>query len=162
MGEFESQTALMAHIPESIVPPIAWGRFQDDPTRAFYLTHFRNLRERLPKLSQLLPIIKKLHQSASSPTGKFGFPVTTFWGPPPMDNAWTDSWEDCFTRNFRAAWSYGQQPHGRDEELCELAEAFIDKVIPRLLRPLQTGGRDITPTLCHGDLCECDRVVLGY
>lgn len=153
MGEFESQKMLMQHVPESIVPPIAWGRFRDDPTKAFYLTHFRYLHEQLPKHSQLLPIIKKLHQSSTSPTGKFGFPVTTFWGPPPMDNNWTDSWEEWFTRKFLAALEYGQQPHGKDEELCELGQEFIAKVIPRLLRPLQTGGRNIKPTLCHGDLC---------
>lgn len=70
-----------------------------------------------------------------------------------MDNTWTDSWEEWFTRNFHAALEYGQQPNGKDEELCELGEELIDKIIPRLLRPLQTGGRNIKPTLCHGDLC---------
>ncbi|RYO97455.1 hypothetical protein DL764_007305 [Monosporascus ibericus] len=43
---------------------------------------------------------------------------------------------------------------GKDSELEEVAEHFIQKVIPRLLRPLQTGGRIIKPTLCHGDLWD--------
>ncbi|KAH8682724.1 Fructosamine kinase-domain-containing protein [Xylariales sp. PMI_506] len=73
-----------------------------------------------------------------------------------MDNNWTDSWEEYYTRKFRAALEYGQQPHGRDDELCELGEEFIQKVIPRLLRPLQTGGRTIKPTLCHGDLWDAN------
>lgn len=30
----------------------------------------------------------------------------------------------------------------------------IEKVVPRLLRPLQTGGRTIKPSLCHGDLWD--------
>lgn len=34
----------------------------------------------------------------------------------------------------------------------ELLAVLLDKVIPRLLRPLQTGGRPIKPSLCHGDL----------
>ncbi|KAK8062557.1 Fructosamine kinase-domain-containing protein, partial [Apiospora hydei] len=136
--------------------PIAWGRFQEDPTKAFYLTHFQYLHEKLPTVQQLLPIAKKLHLSSTSPTGKFGFPVTTFWGPPPMDNSWTDSWEEYFTRKFRAALEYGQQRHGRDDELSELGEQFIQKVIPRLLRPLQTDGRSIKPTLCHGDLWDAN------
>lgn len=156
LGEFESSKALVQQIPESIVPPIAWGRFHEDPTKAFYLTHFRYLHEQLPTNSQLLSIVKKLHQSSCSPTGKFGFHVTTFWGPPPMDNRWTDSWEEYYTRKFRSALEYGQIPHGRDQELCVLGEEFIQKVIPRLLRPLQTGGRSIKPTLCHGDLYDAN------
>ncbi|KAK7959702.1 fructosamine/ketosamine-3-kinase [Apiospora aurea] len=156
MAEFECQRTLMQYIPEHVVSPIAWGRFQEDPTKAFYLTHFRYLHEKLPTTQQLLPIVKKLHLSSTSPTGKFGFPVTTFWGPPPMDNSWTDSWEEYFTRKFRAALEYGQQPHGRDDELCELGDQFIQKVIPRLLRPLQTDGRSIKPTLCHGDLWDAN------
>ncbi|KAB5582351.1 Fructosamine kinase-domain-containing protein [Coniochaeta sp. 2T2.1] len=155
-GEFESSKALIQHIPETIVPPIAWGKYEEDQSKAFYLTHFRYLHEQLPTNSQLLSIIKKLHQSSASPTGKFGFHVTTFWGPPPMDNTWTDSWEEYYTRKFRSALEYGQIPHGRDEELCELGEEFIRKVIPRLLRPLQTGGRSIKPTLCHGDLYDAN------
>ncbi len=35
---------------------------------------------------------------------------------------------------------------GEDPELQAVAEAFIDKVVPRLLRPLQTGGRTIKPS----------------
>ncbi|KAK8078924.1 hypothetical protein PG994_002731 [Apiospora phragmitis] len=125
MAEFECQKTLMHHIPEHIVPPIALGTFQDDPTKAFYITHFRYLHEKLPTTQQLLTIVKKLHLSSTSPTGQFGFPVTNFWGPPPMDNSWTDSWEEYFTRKFRSALEYGQQPHSRDDELCELGEEFI-------------------------------------
>lgn len=29
---------------------------------------------------------------------------------------------------------------------------FVDHVLPRYLRPLETGGRSIKPTLCHTDL----------
>ena len=35
-----------------------------------------------------------------------------------------------------------------------LAEAIITKVIPRLLRPLETGGRQIRPVLVHSDLWD--------
>ena len=34
----------------------------------------------------------------------------------------------------------------------ELCQAFLDKVIPRLLRPLESGGRQIQPHLIHGDI----------
>ncbi|GKZ27942.1 hypothetical protein AbraCBS73388_007145 [Aspergillus brasiliensis] len=37
-------------------------------------------------------------------------------------------------------------------ELEGLDTAMIEKVIPRLLRPLETEGRSIKPSLVHGDL----------
>jgi len=44
--------------------------------------------------------------------------------------------------------------HGRSEEMQELFEAILKKVIPRLLRPLETGGREIQPRIVHGDLWD--------
>lgn len=41
---------------------------------------------------------------------------------------------------------------GKNNVMDALVEKLFEKVIPRSLRPLQTGGRCIKPTLCHGDL----------
>lgn len=156
-GEFESQTALSNHIPDNVEPPIAWGTYENDPSTSFFITRFRHLLEELPPISELLTIVKRLHQTSKSPTGKFGFHITTFFGPSPMDNEWTDSWEVYYDREFRDAVDYVQARLGEgnhDDELTEIAAQMTEKVIPRLLRPLQTGGRSITPTLCHGDLWD--------
>lgn len=45
-----------------------------------------------------------------------------------------------------------ERSHGPDEELKILTAAMFEKVIPRLLRPLETGGRQIKPCLVHSDL----------
>lgn len=156
MGEYVSSTTLRQYIPDNVVPPVAWGTFQQDESKSFFLTNFRYLVERLPPTPELLAIIKKLHQSSTSPNGKFGFPVTTFYGPPPMDNSWTDSWEEYYTRDFRSSVTYAQRSLGNDPELARVAEQFIQIVIPRLLRPLQTGGNSIKPTLCFGDLWDAN------
>lgn len=153
-AEFESQEALAAIIPDNVVIPIAWGYFQDDMSKSFYLTRFRNLRLLLPPPSQLVAIVKKLHQMSTSPTGKFGFHCTTYWGPPPIRNEWTDSWEEFWSRQFRSDIAYAQQVHGEDQELAILAEEFIQKPVARLLWPLQSGGRNIKPSLCHGDMWD--------
>ncbi|KAK2610174.1 hypothetical protein N8I77_003627 [Diaporthe amygdali] len=153
-AEYESQEALSAIIPDNVVAPTAWGYYKSDKTKSFYLAPYLNLRPRLPPLPQFLAIIKKLHQSSVSPTGKFGFHCRTYWGPPVMKNEWTDSWEEFWGRQFRSDIAYVQQVYGRDEELESLTEEFIHKVVARLLRPLQTGGRDIKPSLCHGDLWD--------
>jgi protein-ribulosamine 3-kinase len=153
-AEYEGQKALSAIIPENVAPPSAWGLFQEDSTKAFFLTRFRNLHEGSPPAAPFLEVLKKLHQTSASPTGKFGFPVPTFFGPPPMINDWTDSWEEYFGRQLRADVSFAQSTYGDDSELASLTEEFIEKVVARLLRPLQMGGRSIKPVLCHGDLWD--------
>lgn len=153
-AEFESQEALAAIIPDNVVIPIAWGYFQNDTSKSFYLTRFRNLHPLLPPPPHLVAIVKRLHQTSISPTGKFGFQSATYWGPPPIRNEWTDSWEEFWTRQFRSDVAYAQQVHGEDEELAKLAEELIQKPVARLLRPLQTGGRQIKPSLCHGDIWD--------
>ena len=45
-----------------------------------------------------------------------------------------------------------EEPQGPDDELRELFTQTMEKVVPRLLRPLETGGRQISPCLIHGDL----------
>ncbi|KAH7021504.1 Fructosamine kinase-domain-containing protein [Microdochium trichocladiopsis] len=153
-AEFEGQKALTQYIPDNVVAPLAWGLLDSDPSKSFFLTKFRNLRARCPPLAPFLAILKKLHQTSTSPTGKFGFHVPTFFGPPPMINDWTESWEHYYARQFASDVSLVQHVHGIDAELQALTEQFMDKVIARLLRPLQTGGRRIRPVLCHGDLWD--------
>lgn len=153
-AEYEGQKAMSAVIPDNVASPMAWGLFEDHPTKAFFLTRFRNLHDRSPPVVQFLAILKKLHQTSVSPTGKFGFPVTTYFGPPPMINDWTDSWEEYFGRQLRADVAFAQTVYDEDAELASLTEEFVEKVVARLLRPLQTGGRNIKPALCHGDLWD--------
>ncbi len=39
-----------------------------------------------------------------------------------------------------------------DQEMEDLSKKLIGLVVPRLLRPMETGGRSIIPVLVHGDL----------
>ena len=45
-----------------------------------------------------------------------------------------------------------EEARGSSEELKELSEQLLEKVIPRLLRPLETGPIALEPCLIHGDL----------
>jgi fructosamine-3-kinase len=141
-AEYEGQKAMARFIPDNVVEPIAWGYLEGDQLGSFFLTSFRHLRARSPPTLQFLSILKKLHLSSTSPNGMFGFHVTTYYGPPPMINEWTNDWEHYFTRQFRANVEYAQRERGQNSEFNDVAEEFIQKVIPRLLRPLQTGGRN--------------------
>lgn len=105
-----------------------------------------------PSAPVVASVLAQLHRDSSSPTGKFGFPVSTFKGYAPMDNRWCDRWEDWFSRQFRMDIRLEQSRRGPDPEMDRLFEEFAGKVIPRLLRPLQTGGRNIKPSLVHTDV----------
>jgi len=74
-----------------------------------------------------------------------------------MDNRWTHSLEEYYTREFRSSVAYAQRPLENDPELAKLAEPFIKIVIPRAART--TSDRwvySIKPTLCFGDLWDAN------
>ena len=96
--------------------------------------------------------VAELHTKGVSPTGKYGFSVPTFMGQMPQYTAWTDSWEEFFTNSMQQLMAIIEESQGPDVELKMLFGQMISKVIPRLLRPLETGGRQIKPSLVHGDL----------
>lgn len=74
--------------------------------------------------------------------------VVTYNGNLPQLNKWTDTWEEYFTNNFKHFLEMEHRSQGpATEELTELSKAMVEKVIPRLLRPLETGGRHIEPSL---------------
>lgn len=96
--------------------------------------------------------VAELHMKGLSPNGKYGFSVPTFLGQMPQYTAWTDSWEEFFTNSMQQLMVMIEEAQGPDVELQMLFKQMISKVIPRLLRPLETGGRQIKPCLVHGDL----------
>ncbi|KAM0327183.1 hypothetical protein ACHAQA_006315 [Verticillium albo-atrum] len=125
--------------------PLAWGPLEKDPSQAFFMCEFHDLRVIKPTPNSVASILSQLHRTSVSPTGLFGFPVSTFKGYAPMNNTWCERWEDWFGRQFRMDIQFEQSVRGPDPEMDELFEVFVTKVIPRLLRPLQTGGRSIKP-----------------
>jgi fructosamine-3-kinase len=78
--------------------------------------------------------------------------VPTFNWHVPLRNEWRDTWEEWFTRQFRSDIAWEQSARGADSEFNTVADEFLEKVIPRLLRPLESNGRSIKPTLVHGDV----------
>ncbi|KAI1264795.1 Fructosamine/Ketosamine-3-kinase [Xylariaceae sp. FL1019] len=152
-GEFESQMELSKFLPHNVTIPIAYGRLDQDSGASFYLTHFQVMSEsKTPSPDQLVEVLENLHMNSKSPTGKFGFHVKTFNGFVPVANGWYDTWEEWFTKQLRADIEWERDIRGTDLAFDATCDVFFEKVIPRLLRPLQTDGRSIKPSLCHGDL----------
>ncbi|KAJ3574071.1 hypothetical protein NPX13_g4485 [Xylaria arbuscula] len=151
-GEFESQKELQKYIPDNVVVPVAYGTLELDPSSSFLLTAFRNFIEETVSPEKSAEVLSRLHKRSHSPTGKFGFHVTTFNGVVPLINDWCDTWEEYFARQLRADIQWLHSVRGPDPMFDDVAERFFEKVIPRLLRPLQSNGRSIKPTLVHGDI----------
>ncbi|KAK6821318.1 hypothetical protein PG987_015718 [Apiospora arundinis] len=152
LGEHLCMNKIYDTMPDLVPKTIAWGSYLDIPNVHFFLADFRPMREGLPDLDSFPAKIAKLHRVATSPNGKFGFDVTTFHGNTPIEHGWSNTWEEYFTRTTKVLFELEQEAQGYNEEIRELMVPFFSKVVPRLLRPLETGGRSIQPSLIHGDL----------
>ncbi|KAI9644446.1 hypothetical protein NHQ30_006467 [Ciborinia camelliae] len=151
-GEHEGTKAINAVIPKNMPRAIAHGTYAKDSNRHFLLNEFHEMKDEMPSAEQFVSVISELHQKSISPTGKFGFHCTTHAGNHSLNTAWCDSWEEFFSRQLREEVEWERSVQGQNDEMDQLLEAMFDKVIPRLLKPLQSGGRSIKPSLCHGDL----------
>lgn len=151
-GEFESMNAIYKVVPEFVPKPIGWGTYQTIPDTHFFLCEFREMTDEMPDPNIFAASLSALHQKSESPTGMFGFDVTTYAGNLPQMVAWEKSWETFFAKSMRHALDLEIGARGYDKEFDVLVPALFDKVIPRLLRPLESEGRTIKPSLVHGDL----------
>ncbi|KAJ5682336.1 hypothetical protein N7462_005501 [Penicillium macrosclerotiorum] len=151
-GEFESMTAIHNVVPDFVPKPMAWGTYESVPDTHFFLCEFREMTEELPDVHQFTACLAALHKTSTSPTGKFGFHVTTYNGNLSQNNEWCDNWEEYFTKGMRHALAHEIAAQGPSEEIDRMTPIIFDRVIPRLLRPLESEGRSVKPSLVHGDL----------
>lgn len=152
LGEFTSMSAIYAATPDFCPRPIAWGSYVSIPGVHFFLCDFHEMTDELPELHSFPAKMSDLHRESISPNGKYGFSCTTFHGNTPLDHGWADTWEEYFTTRTKVLLEMEQKAQGPNEEILQLSIPFFEKVVPRLLRPLETGGRSIKPSLVHGDL----------
>lgn len=152
--EYESAKLLHSFSPDTIPAPVAFGTYASKTDTHFYLCAFVDMAMRLPDPAKFCASLAKMHQNSigHSPEGKYGFHVSTYQGNMPQNNTWTDTWEEYYVRGLKDFMQQEQAVHGRSEELEELLVPFFEKVVPRLLRPLEWGEKKIKPCLLHGDI----------
>ncbi|RYP84416.1 hypothetical protein DL770_005208 [Monosporascus sp. CRB-9-2] len=151
-GEYEATAAIYSIALEFCPKPIAWGTFENDEDSHFYVCKFYHFTEGVPEPISFTEKLAALHSHHSSPDGQFGFHCVTYNGDLPQENSWSASWEDFFSKALRHVLRIREKRAGSSEELNSLLPDLFDKVIPRLLRPLESNGRTIQPSLVHGDL----------
>lgn len=145
-------TGMNEAMPELCPRPIAVGTYDSVPDVWFYLSEFVDMMDEIPDMEEFAEAMAELHKHSPVPGGQFGWPYFVYAGAKPLTFPLSDSWEHTFSEGMQQTFGLEEAAHGPDEELTKLKTALVEKVIPRLLRPLQTGGRNIVPTLVHGDL----------
>lgn len=82
-GELESTQALALIVPDNVPKAVACGTCAGDPNQGF--AEFQTMKDELPAVSDFVSVVIKLYRQ-SSPTGQFGFGVTTFSGKHPSNS----------------------------------------------------------------------------
>lgn len=153
-GEFASMSSLHRAPPYIVPHPSAWGTYASDPNIHFFLCVFVDMDDDLPDVQKLARGLAELHTNDVNPDGKYGFHVPTLQGTIPQYTKWTETWEEFFSNSIRRVFENEEMSQGYDEEVDELCRLTLEKVVPRLLRSLETGGRTIQPRLVHGDIWD--------
>ena len=151
-GEFESSSSIHAIVGNFTPKPLSWGSFKSLPNVYYYICTFRELADELPEPNAFCAKLASLHNESVSPDGKFGFHVVTYNGDLPQENGRTITWEDFFINGFKHMIKLNIDRGGPWQEMDNIKKDMFEKIIPRLLRPMETGGHSIKPSLLHGDL----------
>ncbi|KLU90917.1 hypothetical protein MAPG_09442 [Magnaporthiopsis poae ATCC 64411] len=153
-SEFASMTKLHSIMPEMVPEPIAWGAYEEEDDIYFFVCRFVTMSGDIPDVGDFPALLAKMHQRGASADGEFGLPYVTYSGRNPQFFPPSRSWEECFTLGIKAEFELEERTHGPDEEMRRLRDGVLAIAIPRLLRPLETEGRTLVPTLVHGDLWD--------
>ncbi|KDB23120.1 hypothetical protein H109_04938 [Trichophyton interdigitale MR816] len=150
-GEFESIKAINGVSPTLAPKPWAWGKYKNEDSY-FMLTDFREVGQQPPDPAKFTERLAGMHKNSVSPTGKFGFHTTTCHGTiTQVTDTWEQSWAVLYRKQLGHMFAMDLAKHGRWPEFEQLCDMTLNKVVPRLLEPLQSDGRSIKPCLLHGD-----------
>ena len=161
-GEYTSVTEIHSLIPGLVPAPHCWGKYiAGSPDTYFFLSDFIDMDTSAPDPAQFTARVAELHRKSKSPNGMFGFEVTTCDGKLPHTVAWEKSWATFFGKLLRGVLKLDTEANEVWPELEAAAEQVITGVIPRLLGILQSDGRELKPSLIHGDYWEGEYTTLS-
>ena len=153
-GEFNSMREMYKFDPDFVPKPYTWGKLNvSNPATYFFLCDFIEMSSN-PDPVQLCIKIVQLHRASESPNGQFGFHVNTWQGNLPQRTQWNSSWVDYYIQMVRGAMDLNRERNGTWRNLEQVVDRPITHVVPQVLRPLETDGRAVKPTLIHGDLWD--------
>lgn len=151
-GEFEAMSLFYSTVPALVPKPQAWGKMQDGSGRHFYICEFLDLDNLLPDPTIFCSLLAQAHRRSKSPTGMFGFHVSTCHGRIPQPVDWDPSWQSFFTKLLRHWFKADFELNGAWPAFEEAKEQMLSNVIPKLLGSLKDETHVVEPVLIHGDL----------
>lgn len=141
-------------MPNFTPKPYAWGQLRDRkaavPVYFILLEYIEFIPGQLPNRDVLAQRVAELHRRSISPTGCFGYHLTTYDGGKTQSVKWDASWPSFFTTLLDTAHGHDVSANGRSAELEPLLTRTRTHLIPRLLGALG----EIEPVLIHGDMWE--------
>ncbi|KAI4219041.1 MAG: hypothetical protein L6R36_008596, partial [Xanthoria steineri] len=152
-GEYESLKAIYQVSPDFVPRPFAWGRYRKPQQETYFLlAEFRDVGDQEPaEPVKLARRLAELHQKSKSPTGKFGFHFATCHAKIAQKvDSWESSWCTLFSNHLGHVMDLAK-PILDWPEFDVVCRLTLEKVVPRLLLPLQSEGRVLKPCLVHGD-----------
>ncbi|KAF8847884.1 hypothetical protein BDZ45DRAFT_778411 [Acephala macrosclerotiorum] len=150
--EFQAMEMLHKIKPDMVVEPVCYGSYESVSDTYFFVAKFVEMSGEVPSVEVFPALVADMHKSTACPKGTFGFPIETFGGNKAQMFPASETWEKCFTQGMKQIFKAELDAHEADEEMMNLEDEMMQKVIPRLLRPLETEGRSVTRTLMHGNL----------
>lgn len=154
-GEFRAMVELYKFAPSFIPKPHTWGKFESTPPVSHFIIYdFKDMTPKLPDPKPFCSELAKLHRTSESPTGKFGFHITTAHGKLPQYMKWNSSWESMFRKLLSDLMRLDLDTNGPWKEFENVYERALTLVLPKLIGPLESEGRTVKPCLLHGDLWE--------
>lgn len=154
-GEFRAMVELYTVVPKFIPKPHTWGRFEStSPVTHFLILDFKDMSPKLPDPKPFCSQLAGLHWTSVSPTGKFGFNVTTTHGKLPQYMEWNSSWESMFRKLLSDLMLLDLENNVPWKEFQDVYDRALTLVLPKLIGPLEANGRIVKPCLLHGNLWE--------
>ncbi|XXG95761.1 hypothetical protein Hte_002032 [Hypoxylon texense] len=154
LGEYMAMLEIYDTLPDFAPQPRAYGKCVDEDAH-FFLCDYKSISHvTLPDPVKLGKKLAELHKKSKSPTGKFGFHVTTFDGKLPLNTSWDSSWTSFLKKLMHDVYVLDTSVNGFWKDLDDVMQVTLGTLIPRLLDPLTAEGRSIKPCLIHGDLWE--------
>ncbi|KAI0020974.1 Fructosamine kinase-domain-containing protein [Xylariomycetidae sp. FL0641] len=154
--EFHTMSIFRKVSPDMVAEPIAYGSYRNPDMKDtwFFISRFHKMSDDIPDVHEFPRLVAEMHEKGVSPDGRFGFPFVKQGAANPLPTPLCDTWEECFTRRLKSDFENEDKTQGCDPEIAVLKKLILRKVVPRLLRPLETEGRKLIPRLCHGDLWD--------
>lgn len=155
-GEFHAISEFYKFAPDFVPRPHSWGRYALEDFEAYFLLleYIEMTTEAMPDPVELCSKLARVHRESQSPTGQFGFPVTTCQNVYTQNVGWDGNWTRFYTNLIKHVISLDFQINGYWEELDKVEQRVTEQVIPRLLDALVQDDRTIKPSLIHANLWE--------